>query len=362
METYGPTIFRGLSRADVDRCLEVFTSLDVPAGEVLIQEGEVDSSLAIVQRGELVIQTGDTVLGRVGAGGMVGEMALFGSGLRTASVVTGSAAKLLILDRNGYNALRSTDHPAATNLEETALNELSDRLRRVGDRIAALSRGQAESDFTPAPGFFDRVATAFGSGGIFFPGRIDGAKVLAQSSLFQGVPENLLAALAKHFAPVGGRRGHFLCTEGDRGDDMFVLATGEVDVIVDTSDDRVERLATLRPGDAFGMCALLQPENPRMASCVARTRVTGLSMGRMTFAEVIGRNDPVGAVLRIALIRSMADQLAYANEMLAMLDSERQRHERTEREVEAIMRAAAALETHGDYLGSEGHSLAYLYE
>ena len=362
MNDYDPTIFKGLTKPDIDQALQVFSSIDVGPETVLIEEGEVDPTIAVVERGELAIMTGTTVLGRVGAGDLVGEMALFGSGLRTASVVSMTEARLLILDREGYNALRTVDHPVATNIEEHALHLLTDRLRQVGDRIAAMAHGQDEDDFTPAPGFFDRVATALGSGGIIYPGRMDGVAVLKQSKLFQGVPDDLLGALAREFHPVGARRGHFLCTEGERGNDMFVLASGEVDVIVDTSDDRVEQLATLKAGDAFGMCALVQPQNPRMASCVARTKVSGLSMGRMTFAGLIARNDGVGAVLRIALIRAMADQLAYANAMLAMLDGERQRSARTAREVEAIMRAAAALETHGEYLGSDGKDLSYLYE
>ena len=362
MNSYDPTIFKGLTKPDIDQALQVFSSIDVGPETVLIEEGEVDPTIAVVERGELAIITGDTVLGRVGAGDMVGEMALFGSGLRTASVVSVTGSRLLILDRDGYNALRSVDHPVATNIEEHALHLLSDRLRKVSDRIAVMAHGQDEDDFTPAPGFFDRVATAFGSGGIMYPGKLDGVAILKQSSLFRGVPDDLLGSLAKHFHPVGARRGHFLCTEGDRGDDMYILASGEVDVIVDTAEDRVEQLATLKAGDAFGMCALVQPANPRMASCVARTKVTGLSMGRMTFAGLIPRNDGVGAVLRIALIRAMADQLAYANSMLAMLDSQRQRSARTEREVEAIMRAAAALETHGEYLGADGQDLSYLYE
>lgn len=362
MDTYGITLFEGLSPIVVDQAMEVFQTLDVGPNEVLIQEGEVDPTIAVVKRGELAIMMGDTVLGRVGAGGMVGEMGLFGTGMRSASVVTVSEAKLLILDLDGYNALRAIDHPVATNIEEHALNLLSDRLRKVGDRIAALAHGHDEDDVTPAPSFFDQVASAFGSGGIFHPGRIDGAEVLAASPLFRGVPHAILKGLAKHFHPVGARTGHFLCTEGDSGDDMYILASGEVDVIVDTADDGVERLATLRAGDAFGMCALLQPQNPRMASVVAKTRATGLSMGRLTFSDVVRRNDPVGAVLRIAMIRAMTDQLAYANEMLALLDSEHQRHQRTEREVEAIMRAAAALETHGEYLGTDGRDLSYLYQ
>ncbi len=362
MHDYVASIFRGLDKPDLDQALEYFHTVEVGADEVVIQEGERDPTVAVVDVGELAIVTGDTVLGRASVGELVGEIALFGSGLRSATVCSVAPTRLLVLDRAGYEALRAMDHPVATNLEEHALHALTDRLRAVGDRIAALARGEDEDRYTPAPGFFDRVASAFGSGGLVSPGRVDRVEVLRRSPLFAGVSDEWLARVAEHFYPVGARRGHFLCTEGASGEEMYILARGGVVVVVDTADDRVEKLATLGPGEAFGMCALLQPGQPRMASVIALERVAALAMDRVAFAGVVSRNDGVGAVLRIAMIRAMADQLAYANEQLALLDAERQRHERTAREVEAIMRAAAALETHGEYLGGDAARVGYLYE
>lgn len=362
MNDYLPSIFAGLDKVSLREALELFRPVDVGPGDVVIEAGEVDASVALVDSGEVAILIDGVPIGRASTGEMIGEMALFGGGLRTATVTAVAPSRLLVLDVMGFQALRRVDHPVATAIEEHALHALTNRLRLVSDRIAALSQGQSEAAFTPSPRFFDRVASAFGSGGIVHPGRMDGPAVLRSSPLFHGVPDETLVEVARHFAPVGARRGHFLCTEGETGDDWFVLASGEVDVVVSTGEDRVERLATLKPGAAFGMCALLQPEHPRMASCVVREKVTGLAMGRLTFAELAPRNDAVGSVLRIAMIRAMTDQLAYANAQLAKLDGERLRHERTARDVEAIMRAAAALESHGDYLGGHGGTTGYLYE
>lgn len=362
MNNYLPSIFEGLPKHEIDEAMQVFHTVDVSAEVAVIHEGEQDPTLAIVDSGELAIVKDGVTLGRATAGDMVGEMALFGSGERTATVVARVPSRLLVLDLDGFTALRQARHPVATAIEEHALHALTNRLRKVSDRIAALAHGDEESAATPTPGFFDVVATAFGSGGIVFPGLMNGTRVLKNSVLFRGFPDEVLADLAEYFHPVGARRGHFLCTEGEGGDDMFIIASGEVEVVVDTQNERVERLATITAGDAFGMCALLQPENPRMASCVAKTKVTGLSMGRLTFAELVPRNDAVGSALRVAMIRAMADQLVYANHQLAQLDGRRLRNERTEREVEALMRAAAALESHGEYLGGEGSSMPYLWE
>ncbi|NCG19208.1 MAG: cyclic nucleotide-binding domain-containing protein [Rhodobacterales bacterium] len=152
------------------------------------------------------------------------------------------------------------------------------------------------------------------------PGRVDSVAVLRGSPLFKGVPDSILGEVAQHFYPVAARRGHFLCTEGESGNDMFILRG----VVVATHQThRFERLATLEPGDAFGMCALIQSDCRRIASCICREQMVGLSMGRITWAELICRNDTVGSVLRTAIIRALADQLAYANAQFSLFDMRR---------------------------------------
>ncbi len=346
MYEFLPPIFKQLSPRDLEVAMQRLQALDVEQGVTIIEEGEQDPSLVVVMRGEVDVHTGDTKLGKVGAGDLLGEMALFSHGLRTATATTRSQCKLLLLDRSNYEWLRQVQHPLAYHLEGHALDLLSDRLRGVGDRISALAEGTDVEHVTPSAGFFGRVASAFGSGGLMFPGAIDGAKVLGGTPLFEDVEPKVLEEVASHFFPVAARRGHFLCTEGETGNDMFVIASGIVDVIVATQGDKVEQVAALEEGEAFGMCALVQPAQPRMASCVVREKMTGLSMGKITWAEQANRYDKVGSALRVAMIRSLGDQLAYANAQLMLLDM--QQRDRT-----ALLRAGAGVEAYGAHLGDE---------
>ena len=50
-----PTIFADLHQADVDAALRAFKVLEVDAGVALIEEGDVDPSLVVVQRGTLEV-------------------------------------------------------------------------------------------------------------------------------------------------------------------------------------------------------------------------------------------------------------------------------------------------------------------
>lgn len=346
MYDFLPPIFEGLSPQDVATALQRFRTLEVDGGVRIIEEGDEDPTLVVVQRGELVVSTGPTRLARIKAGELLGEMALFAGGLRTAAVETATPCTLLALDWENYDYLRRSRHPVAFAIEEHALGALTDRLRAVGDRIARLARGTPIDHVTPSPGFFGRVASVFGAGGAVSAARVDGAAVLAKSPLFAGAKPEVLAQVAACFTPIAAPRGHFLCTEGEPGDEMYLVADGRVDVLVATREDRVEPVATLEAGGAFGMCALVQPGQPRMASCVVRERVTALSMDRLRWAETAPRGDLVGSVLRVAMIRALADQLAYANAQLARLDLARP-------DLGAVLRAGVGVEAHGAFLGDQ---------
>ncbi|MEZ4320233.1 MAG: cyclic nucleotide-binding domain-containing protein [Myxococcota bacterium] len=339
-----PSIFDGMSEMDIKVALRHFNRIEVGDRQQLIAEGDVDPTLAIVESGELEVVTGDTQLGYVRPGGMLGEMALFSDGMRTASVQTVTQVTLLLLDVDGFARLRSFNSPVVLAIEEHALRQLTERLRHTSHRISELAEGTDAEHLRPSQGFFDRVSSAFGSGGFMVPGRVDAAGVLASSPLFRGIPESDLASLAKEFYPVGFRRGHLVITEGEPGNEMYVVASGLIDVVVAAKREKVEPLASLEAGEAFGMCALVQDRHTRMASCIAREKSVCLTMDRIKFAEVVHRGDGVGSALRVAMIRALIDQLAYANGQLAMLEMKKQGG------FGALLQAGAGVEAHGSYM------------
>jgi CRP-like cAMP-binding protein len=346
-----PSLFDGLSPVDLRDALARFQPVDADAGRVLIQAGEVDPTVGVVVAGELVARTGDTAVGRLLPGDLFGEMALFTRGVRTATVEAVLPSRLLVLDADQYDWMRRARHPVAYQLEERALTVLTERLRRVGDRIASLAEGAPVASVMPARGFLDRMADLLGTGG-WFEADV-GPEVLQRSKLFAGVKPEVLEEVARCFRPVGVGRGHFLCREGEQGDEMFLLATGQVEVLVATGDDRVEPVALLGPGDAFGMCALVQPGHPRMASVLAKEKVTALQLDKLGWAETAIRYDLVGSVLRVAMIRALTDQLVFANAQLARLADERQNWL-------LLAKANAGVEAHGAFLDEETDVPDYL--
>ncbi len=312
-------VFSGLSDDVVRDALAHFRPANVEFGMQLMEEGEADSTMLCVVDGELEIRTGDTLLGKAKAGEVVGEMALFGYGMRMATVEALTNADLLLLDRDGYAALRDSGSPVAKAVEQLALRTLMARLTSTSDRIAAMADGSPTGSVAPPKSFFQKVASLFGGGGRRQTSSLNHRAILEQAPFFQKFSEGGLDSLADMMVGVEYSPGEFVCSEGDSGDEMFIVAEGLLDVFINTGDDRVEPLASLEPGDAFGMLALFN-NRPRMASCVARTDVACLALSKERWDAVVDAHSPAGSALRGALIRCLSDQLAFANARLSQLD------------------------------------------
>jgi cAMP-dependent protein kinase regulator len=93
--------------------------------------------------------------------------------------------------------------------------------------------------------------------------------------------------------------GTVLVREGDRGDEFFVIGSGEA--VVSRGGAEVARLG---PGDFFGELALFD-DAPRNATVTATTGTTLVTVGRSQFQKLLG--DLPG--LRDAVLKGMAHRL-----------------------------------------------------
>jgi len=339
-------LLEGLTGRQRDQALHLFEQVTVRHGTPLMVEGDVDPTLLYVVDGELEIRTGDVDLWTAKPGEMVGEIGLFTEGVRTATVETNTEATLLILTREGYQELVERDNPVAMRIEQAALDALVSRLRAVDARISELADGTELADVTPSRSWFERVTSLFGSGGQRSAPKVDVADVLSRSRLFKGVDPRTLQGVASAFTAQAWGPGQFLCTEGERGEEMYLVVDGLVDVLVATRGEKVEPVATLDEGDIFGMAGLVD-NRPRSASCVSRNDVVVLELDRTGWARTVARSDAAGQVLRVAMIRSLAEQLAFANGQLALVELTAQAADLT-----PLMLAAAGVEVSGRGLGA----------
>jgi NTE family protein len=113
------TGFRSLGEQALDDLAAELEPFHVDGGEEIMRQGDPPDAMYLVHRGRLRVLAqdadqlgGHTVLGEVGRGEMVGEMALVSDRPRTATVVALRDGELLRLSTDGFTTLIQ-EHPAA---------------------------------------------------------------------------------------------------------------------------------------------------------------------------------------------------------------------------------------------------------
>jgi len=91
----------------------------------------------------------------------------------------------------------------------------------------------------------------------------------------------------EHFEP-----HEIIFRQGDRGDRLYVIVEGEVEVFQDGPGQVPHRLARLGPGECFGEMALVD-DQPRMATARSITRANLLSVDRHAFRELFAHHPPL---------------------------------------------------------------------
>ena len=125
----------------------------------------------------------------------------------------------------------------------------------------------------------------------------DHVNLLRAIPIFAPLPEAVLEQLARDARPLHVHGGGRIVTEGERGDDFYVIVEGEVEV-----DSNGERRG-LSAGDSFGEIALLR-DVPRTATVAALSDTDLLAIDRDVFlGAVTGHAESAAAAHAVAAAR-----------------------------------------------------------
>jgi CRP-like cAMP-binding protein len=118
-------LFAGCSSRQRRELATLCTPCDVRAGRVLCRQGERAEQCFVVVEGRADVFVDGARVARVGAGELVGELALLANGgLRTATVVAATEMRLLVLSRREFTGLES----ASPTVLHRVLREAARRL------------------------------------------------------------------------------------------------------------------------------------------------------------------------------------------------------------------------------------------
>jgi len=258
------------------RVLSTVRVLRLPHGAAAVREGEPGTSFFLVAAGNVRVFSTDalgkqTELARLGEGAIFGELALVAAQPRSASVEVHGEADLLEL---GADALRA----AAGELPQLA--EALDRFTR--ERLLK--------------------------------------NLLATSPLFRPFSPQQRVDLARRFTGHDVAPGTDIIREGDPGRGLYVVLTGEVEV-VKGEEPFEQTLATLRSGDLFGEIALVRG-TPATATVRAGRPTTVLFLAREYFERLLAALPEMRAFFETLTEERLRDAETL-NEDLLMEDDER---------------------------------------
>jgi ABC-type multidrug transport system ATPase subunit/CRP-like cAMP-binding protein len=155
------------------------------------------------------------------------------------------------------------------------------------------------------------------------------AQSLGTIPIFAGCSPAQLEAIASSMEATTAPGGTVIFREGDTGDDMYIIASGQVRIVSDAETEKII-FAHLGPGEFFGEMALMTGA-PRSAAAVAATDVRLWRLDKKQFATILRDYAQVGVAIGGVLSERVArgNVHRFQNEAFAALTLTTERSEVT---------------------------------
>ena len=258
-------LLSALSEAAFRRVLGTLVLRRVPAGALVIREGEPGEAFYFAASGRLRVYATDglgrqTDLAELGESAVFGEMALLSAQPRSASVACLTEVDLLEVGRQ-------------------SLAQLADELGPVAEALHGFTR--------------ERLL----------------GNLMATSPLFRPFPRLQQRDLLRRFTSHDVAPGTVVIREGEQGRGLFVVLSGELDVSRRGTDGHAVPLGGLRTGDVFGEMAVLR-NAATTATVVCVRQATVLFLAREYVSRIVAAVPEIKSYLEaLAEDREIDNQL-----------------------------------------------------
>jgi CRP-like cAMP-binding protein len=247
---------RTASLAEQDRVAALLEQESVPAGEVIVYQGEIGDRFYILRAGAARVLVDRREVSRLRSGDWFGEVALLSDIPRTATVQVTEHTALLSLSGEDFH--RALAGAGAGGRGETHTLGLTS-LRSSGDLVWP-ARGVSRSATVPAGAHIDRSAD-----------RID---VLRQLPLLSHLPPSALGRIDSASSVERHAAGETILAEGGPPGDAYVVWDGHVQILRGRRPRRITG-----PGEVIGELGVLHGK-PRTATAVTLDDTVLLTLRR----------------------------------------------------------------------------------
>ena len=294
----GLPLLEGRDPEDLEELAEALRRRTAKTGDVLWSQGAEARELLFVLEGELGVSLrvpgGKTVeIGRVGSGGVVGEIGALEGGRHTMSVCATEPTTLLALSRHDFSALLVRPDATSFELKRRLATQFTARLRNQLEQLA-LTLGDAVA----IPTRSTPELTACGP---------PDSRYLSRMAFFHDFDPVALWGFLTSGSYAMCPPGSTLLAEGEQSDTCCLTINGAVEKVIVRGDCRV-RVGLAGPGKAFGYEGLIDGL-PSPFTAITRERTLLLMLPREPFSQLYKRNDTIARVFLDVLLRDLVTTL-----------------------------------------------------
>nr|WP_295773133.1 cyclic nucleotide-binding domain-containing protein [Rhodoferax sp.] len=142
--------------------------------------------------------------------------------------------------------------------------------------------------------------------------RIEVCESLSRSPLFKDWSWDELDTLSSYMAGYRAKAGDLLFEEGDDGDAMGLLLTGQIDVRKNDAAGVAQFVTHIVAGRTFGEMAAIDGEK-RSATCIATEACVLALLPKIQFERILSANEALGIKLLLRVTRLLSERLRQVN-------------------------------------------------
>jgi CRP-like cAMP-binding protein len=114
----------GLGRKDLEEVGRLAEEVDVPAGRVLMRQGDIGREFYVIIDGEVELERDGAFLRRMGAGEFFGDISLITERTRTATVKDAQDSRFLVIGHREFHSLLDQFPSIRMGVLESVANRL----------------------------------------------------------------------------------------------------------------------------------------------------------------------------------------------------------------------------------------------
>jgi D-lactate dehydrogenase len=129
-------------------------------------------------------------------------------------------------------------------------------------------------------------------------------ELLAKVDIFSSLNAESLELIVQKMTLVHYKKGDIICREGETGDRMYVIVSGEITVIKKGAQGVEVEITVLKPGEVAGVMSIFD-QDVRSATLRVKKNVELLMLDKKTFQHILARNSKLANKLLAYLSRQL---------------------------------------------------------